>query len=1008
MSLNSKRKTLCRHLLVGGALCAAGFGLYSCSDTYDLDTEQPDGLNSLYGYMIDRPDYSTFMQLIDDLGETEIMSKTGSRTLFIANNDAFAKFFAKNSWGVSSYGELTRTQKKLLFNASMIDNPLTTSMLSTAQGPVKGEVCRRISGQQLLDTVSVLQPNDPSIPNTPYWEPLREAGQPFVLFRDASGAPPMVHFTAKFMSTNRIESSDLDFLYNRMDNPRHPDDAHVGNATVTNPNQFCLNGFVHEVDKVLTPLDNMAEVIRINGHSNLYSSILERYSAPALANEYKETYNATYGTNYDNVYVKRYASKRSAGSSNSEAMSFSEGLEGMKFDNNALLKFDPGWNTYLTSTHNSRDALMEDMAVMLVPTDEALKTWWIEGKGSMIREYYKSLPNNQGLDDMQVLDSVPLSVFAQLINNGMLENITTSVPSKFAASVKDDAQMPMQYEGEPLSVAHIDSVIIGCNGAIYLTNKVFAPTSFRSVLYPAVIKQDVLSIINSAVNYLDYFAYLNVMLEEIKYSFFVPTNNGFITYVDPVSFGETESTMWEFYFDAEADANKQVKARKYKCTYDAATNTWLKGEADGVEEGAWRNSSGVIDYSNPLVNRMVDILDNIIALSEVKVGQQYYKTKGNNYIRLADANGNAITALPNEDDPASYQNLKVWGSLQDEQGLEAGMNIVEMFDMENGSTYILDGVICGTNKAVADVLSEPEHQVMCNDFYEMLSKCAVNKQAGSSTTTWTSASQLGNLVSVISPKEYGNEDGKYNKYSYLLNAFHYTIYAPSNDAMLMAYEWGLPTLDSLDRAETADAENAQWNLDNEDLINDKESGVEAKPIHSAAQVRMVWLDFIKYHIHDNSVYVDNGFKAGEYESGVIELNPKYKTDPETGLVVTDEHGNPVQATETKTGDPLFISGRPHVLVVNPSATGITVTDVMGKTANVLTSDKNYYNIQAREYWINSSNIESTANAVIHVIDRPLVYDVPFIGGSDEVDKGKPSQFKYVRKAIATGEAKLRK
>ena len=148
MLYNFQRKKLYRHLLVGGALCA-GLGMYSCSDTYDLDIDQPSNLNSLYGYMEEMGNFTNCLQLIRDLGQDEILSKTGSKTMFIADDEAFAKFFASNSWGVKSYGELSLAQKKLLLNSAMIDIPYSTSMLSTAEGPIKGEVCRRSSSLTL-------------------------------------------------------------------------------------------------------------------------------------------------------------------------------------------------------------------------------------------------------------------------------------------------------------------------------------------------------------------------------------------------------------------------------------------------------------------------------------------------------------------------------------------------------------------------------------------------------------------------------------------------------------------------------------------------------------------------------------------------------------------------------------------------------------------------------------------------------------------------------------------
>ena len=162
MLYNFQRKKLCRHLLIGGALFAVGMGMFSCKDTYDLDDEQPSNLNNIYGYLRDQGNFQNTLRLINDLGQAEILSKTGSKTMFVADDDAFKKFYASNSWGVKSYEELTLAQKKLLLNSAMIDNPYSTSMLSTASGndgPVKGEVCRRSSSLTLYDSVLYVLPH---------------------------------------------------------------------------------------------------------------------------------------------------------------------------------------------------------------------------------------------------------------------------------------------------------------------------------------------------------------------------------------------------------------------------------------------------------------------------------------------------------------------------------------------------------------------------------------------------------------------------------------------------------------------------------------------------------------------------------------------------------------------------------------------------------------------------------------------------------------------------------
>ena len=69
-------------------------------------------------------------------------------------------------------------------------------------------------------------------------------------------------------------------------------------------------------------------------------------------------------------------------------------------------------------------------------------------------------------------DNVPNDVIVELINNNMLSSFVESVPSKFG-SILNDANDPMGVDK-----ADIDSVWLGCNGAVYLTNKVYSPTSF--------------------------------------------------------------------------------------------------------------------------------------------------------------------------------------------------------------------------------------------------------------------------------------------------------------------------------------------------------------------------------------------------------------------------------------------------------------------------------------------------------------------------------------------------
>jgi uncharacterized surface protein with fasciclin (FAS1) repeats len=79
-----------------------------------LDEKTPDGWGaSIYSWLDEQGNYTNTVRLIDDLGYREVLSKTGSKTLFVADDEAFARFYRDKVWGASKYEDLTVSQKKL-------------------------------------------------------------------------------------------------------------------------------------------------------------------------------------------------------------------------------------------------------------------------------------------------------------------------------------------------------------------------------------------------------------------------------------------------------------------------------------------------------------------------------------------------------------------------------------------------------------------------------------------------------------------------------------------------------------------------------------------------------------------------------------------------------------------------------------------------------------------------------------------------------------------------------
>lgn len=1003
-----QRNKLHRHLLVGGVLCAAAFGNYSCTDKYDLDTKQPDGLNSIYGYLKEQGNYNTCLQLIDDLGETEVLSKTGSKTMFIANDDAFKEFFASNSWNVKDYAGLTLAQKKILLYSAMIDNPYSTSMLSTATGPIKGVVCRRASSLTQYDSVLVVNSKsayaDEVLPKNYRFDDARKENDTIVLFQDASMSAPLVHFNYKFITGNRLQSSDVDFIYNQPAGTRQNDDVYINNSKIVEPNIFCKNGFIHKVDKVILPLDNMAEIIRKDAETSKWSSIVERFAVPYYTSTLTSTYNQLKGTDLKKVFSKRYFSNRSEGG----ALVVDDNDKAFE----ASLKFDPGWNGY-ACPKNGEEPMQENMAVMIVPTDEAFNDWWENGSGYDIQQFYKTL------------DNTPTSVLQRLINVNQLESMIASVPSRFA-DILDDANEPMG-----IKESDIESVTVGCNGLVYKTNKVFPPKAYSSVLFPVVVDTTSLSLIETAVTCMDYSAYLNSM--NAQYIFLVPQNDGMLTYIDPVSYGQKSTKMWKFKLgNASKAKHLRISADVYDCEFDESIGKWVEiGNPVEVKDQDIRYINDKLEKvaETPLRNRLEKLLDNIIVTSAYEVGKDYYRTKGNSYVRIESASVGG----------------KVYGGLQDKYNTP--LTIQKRYDKFNGIALVLDGPIMGTNDNVAMVMDKiPEF----SEFFELLKQTDIlHKEIDITNFMVTAPVVNGDLGNMVDIKTYGDvgyemEDpnnpekdklGK-NKVTYLFNNYQYTMFVPTNDAMKKAYDAGLPTLKMIKEAEARDSiPDEQGEFGNE-----------------AACLREVVLDFIKYHIFDNSVFVDKGFESGNYESQKTELIfATYVEDVISKIkdLHYDAAGNvdsamvavpkvnkgeyawypvkkvyPDGSVEVYTSR--YTSGKPFRAHIDVNDQGITIKDNTTENpdnySHVIVKD-GLYNIVAQEYWVgnketdpSTSILKSTDNStvfyqtsssfiVLHAIDAPLIYadGEHYNANNDKV----PTQFIYKYKPISS-EARPRK
>ena len=841
-------------MMAAAVALVGGVALTSCQE-YDLDEKSPEGWgNSIYSWLDEQGNYTNTVRLINDLNYQEVLSKTGSKTLFVADDAAYERFFKNNSWGVSKYDDLTPSMKKMFLFGNMLGNSIQLNSLSTIQGkPLKeGQAMRRFSELGEWDSVPILKPQD--MPVNKYWQRHINAGKDMVCLEDGT-AVPMLLFLEAQLSNNRITNDDYNFLFNHTTN-RQAGDASVNGINVVEDNIRCANGFIHRTAEVVTPLPNMAELLRRKPQVSLFNKLMERFCAPYpdgkdLAKT--ERYNYLYNANVDTVYTKRFFNDKNGG-----VVNLTPDGRGVP----AKLVFDPEWNSYYSASNKSASegnaAEQRDMAVMMVPSNEAMDEYW-HGIGKPLSENYASW------------DDVPDNVISKLLNVNMLPSFTSSVPSKFNA-ILNDANDPMGVD-----IADMDSVWMACNGAIYLTNKVYSPTAYVSVSFPALVNRT-MQIIYWAIEHCKYDVYLNALGS--NYSFFIPTNDALLEYIDPCSYGKTNLQLLSFRWDETRLEDERVYAVVYN--YDPET-----GERDSVQT--------TTDY-NRITRCLQDILDTHIVIGKVwDAKYNYFRTKNGTGIRVTN--------------PDNEQNMYVEGSYQMYEG--SPLKIARVYDQRkevaggNGKSYVLEGQpIMGTRKTVRDQLAEYDEFAK---FLELMDGSGLFE----------------NIHNLGTGKDEDNKACGGINVS-LFNTYHYTIYVPSNEAIEELQNQG-----KLSSWEQVEAEN--------------EAGNTAKATADSLNI----VNFLKYHIQDNALYI-----GAEPESGDFETSLFNKTDKRFYMVkaalkddtIEVEDGQKIKHTVTKKND---VAGRP------------------------------LYNIQAREYLYNSNDattatsLYTTSSAVIHLIDSPL-------------------------------------
>ncbi len=970
------------------AVCALSMSglVYSCTDDYDLPDKTPSWLgSSIYDYLNEKENFTNTIRLIDDLDYAEVLGKTGSKTLFVANDEAFNRFYQKNPWGVKSYDDLTMSMKKMLLYGAMLNNAYLLEMLpnlsststSTGQNAEGSYVTRNVTlkhttSASATDSITYYNWNDVALPmtynptETDEWARFKQQSKGGIHLALDATVPMLSHWIDGQMGQNGITDDDFAVIMGRT---RTAGDAFVNSSKIVEQDITCQNGYLNVIDEVMVPLSNMSEKIRTSGITNIFSHMLDRFSAPYYNSNLTNAY-AQLNPAVDSVFEKRYYSRwthsfdTNAGRTNYYAPSDVNNTKTMPY-----LEYDPGWNLYYPSSYRAsyNNGVARDFGAMFAPTDQALLTYFAEGGGKFLGErYFKLWPIT--LDNLAYnVDQIPMDVIQHLVNNLMKPSFVSSVPSKYLA-IQNDAKDPMFADCETVDEYKqlIDTSFVASNGVVYVMNKVYTPATYACVAAPAIYN-DTTKLMNWAIycdeKYMDnppdakMGAFMSIFLRAMNSTFtlFLPSDRAFTKYYDPVTALYTQPYALNMVFNARTQLGDATAYRYDPVTYQLTTQMTKAISSDIV------------------YNRFPNIMDSHVIIHDNDV-DPYCITPGQEWFITREGAPIKVTGCTNIRQP-----FKVQGGFQLDRGIFA--NVTRIYDQTretngygNGMTYIIDQVLQASRKSIYKVMSDNFDE---NSPYRMFFElCNVDNEVLKDAYN-INTSSLGSNAAVTRALDRYSIFTSYHKTceDYLVrmfNNYNYTIFVPSNDAVKEAIAKGLPTWDSIAAYIQDKKDTIAYYVDSlKDSTFDEAAFTEEYREIAQAMCTCI-INFVRYHFVDKSVFADNiGFADANNETSA--MNPR--TNRNYSLKIQRPGGHKLIVTD--------LAGNVRNLVAG---------GVDGKDFNVVACDMDCNSsadptssepVSKADAW----KIVSTSYAAIHQIDGYLDFEEEHAGGNFRFDSG---------------------
>lgn len=433
---------------------------------------RPDSLEpTIYIQLENKGNFTSYLSCVDRAGYKDVLSRAGYFTVFAPTDEAFSKFLASRN--KSSVDDLSDDLVSKIVTYSVIYSGYNKEKLDDFQSNDSLDWIEDVAFKRrtayynwiYLDTVNgsemyIADMNAVGAEETP-------AG---VHRAEDYNNKHIPYFTSEFFAKEKLTQYDYNYFY--------PDATFSGfnlvDAEVIESDLYAENGMLHIVNKVITPLPSLNELIDDNPQYSEFKKLLDNYLVEynLAGDDLHYRYEQATGTR-PSIYIKEYPT----------------------------LNYAPNCENYLKYGLGQEHDAQIDGWTAFVPTNAALQEFY----NTKFLEFYGSL------------DVMPQQLISELVNAHLFR--TTVWPSKFDITVNPFGE-PARFDAE----SNVIEKKIGSNGILYGVDKVQETDGFYTLLGDIYLNPDY-SLMLQALYTTGLYAI--VKNTNLKFTIFMVPNSGF-------------------------------------------------------------------------------------------------------------------------------------------------------------------------------------------------------------------------------------------------------------------------------------------------------------------------------------------------------------------------------------------------------------------------------------------------------------------------------------------------